>query len=75
MRNAAHVVCVAADFPHFILPLCLALVPQTEDNFEVLFLTPPLMQKIGVILAMDIDANISFAARLHLIHHPNNMKR
>jgi len=32
------------------------------------------MEEIGVIFAMDIDTNISFASGLHLIHHPNNIK-
>ena len=40
----------------------------------MLLLVPPMIEEIGVILAIDIDANISFASGLHLIHHPNNIK-
>lgn len=40
----------------------------------MLLLVLPMMDEIGVILAMNIYANISFASGLHLIHHPNNIK-
>jgi hypothetical protein len=33
-----------------------------------------MIEEIRVILAIDIDTNISFASGLHLIHHPNNIK-
>jgi hypothetical protein len=40
----------------------------------VLLLVPLMIEEIGVIIAIYIDANISFASGLHLIHHPNNIK-
>ena len=40
----------------------------------MLLLALAMMEEIGVTLAMNVDTDIPFASRLHLIYHPNNIK-
>jgi hypothetical protein len=74
MGNAAHMICVATDFPHFILLLLLTLAPKIQGYFKMIFFGPTWVEEIRVIFAMNVGTNISLAACLHLIYNPNNIK-